>query len=111
MCTMTEILDRLDRFTYRPPNDACISCQKDYKRIVRGAQIYTRKYFDGLCLDCLNMSKTGDMNEDYWLHNKLREYEWVDGCRFKHRQATWYFSFMGRKEQRDHFQKLKKQRH
>lgn len=105
--TMAKILDCLGRFTYQPHAEACISCQKDYNRIVRSARTYIRKYFDGLCLDCMNNSKTGDMNIDYWEHSKLREYEFIRGCRFKHAQPTWYFSFMGRKEERDHFQKLK----
>lgn len=107
-CTMTKILDRLDQFTYKSHRDACISCRKDFGKIARDAQLFIRRYFDGLCLDCMSMSKTGDMNEDYWVHNELREYEIISGCRFKHTQATWYFSFMGRKEERDHFQKLKR---
>lgn len=109
--TMASILDRLDRFTYKPHKDACMSCHKDYSSIVRKAQAYTKTYFDGLCLDCMSKSKTGDMNQDYWMHHNLREDEVVRGCRFKHSQATWYFSFMGRKEERDHFQRQKKQRY
>lgn len=109
--TMTSILDHLHGFTFKPHKDACKSCRKDYNSIVRSAQTYTKTYFDGLCLDCMNMSKTGDMNQDYWIHNKLRQDEVVSGCRFNHSQATWYFSFMGRKEERDHFQSVKRQRY
>lgn len=109
--TMARILDRLDKFTHKPHEDACMSCRKDYNSIVRKAQTYTKTYFDGLCLDCMNSSKTGDMDRDYWEHNNLREDEVVNSCRFQHSQATWYFSFMGRKEERDHFQSQKKQRY
>lgn len=105
---MATILDRLEGFTYKAHDDACVYCQKGYTKIVRDAAAYVRKYFDGLCLDCIKKSKTGDKNMDYWRHNSLREFERVIGCRFTHSQATWYFSFMGRKEDRDHFRKLKR---
>lgn len=106
--TILEILNRLDKFTYEPHKDACIFCRKDYNETVRAAQKLVKNYFDGLCLDCLTKSKTGDMNKDYWVHNELQQHERVLGCRFNHSQATWYFSFMGRKEERDHFQKMKR---
>lgn len=65
----------------------------------------TRCYFDGLCLDCLNksQSKLADEHEDYWAHENLREQDYVKGCRVEHRQPTWYYSFMGRKEDKDRF--------
>lgn len=100
------ILDRLDHFKYNPSKEACSTyCQRDYKRIVIGVQIATRNYFDGLCLDCMDRSKpkTGDVDKDYWRHHLLEEDDWVTSCRFPHKQPTWYFSFMGRKEERDRF--------
>lgn len=50
-------------------------------------------------------SNKNKLNEDsdYWTHAERREYD--DGCRIKHGQPTWYFSFMGRKEKMDIFQK------
>lgn len=39
--------------------------------------------------------KTGDIDRDYWEHDI--EEEWSAYCRINHKQATWYFSFMGRK--------------
>ncbi|KAI1078483.1 hypothetical protein F5B20DRAFT_582399 [Whalleya microplaca] len=58
--------------------------------------------FDGLCLDCMHKFKTGDEDCDYWEHARLRQYD--HGCRFKHGQPTWYFSYMGRRETMNKFQ-------
>lgn len=103
---VSEILDRLNQFSYKPPESACrIHCQKDYGEEVGKAISYIRKHFDGLCLDCMDKSKakTDDYDSDYWLHNSLNERQWDRGCRVKHGEPTWYFSFMGRKEDREQF--------
>ncbi|KAL8828735.1 MAG: hypothetical protein Q9191_002421 [Dirinaria sp. TL-2023a] len=96
-----EILDRLGSFKYTPPRNACLRyCQKDYEATIQGTISLVRRYFDGLCLDCMDKSKskTGDSDSDYWYHNELEENEWDHSCRESHGQPTWYFSFMGRKE-------------
>ena len=51
------------------------------------------------CTDCMNISKPklGDADEDYWHHSDLGV-GWDKGCRIRHGQPSWYFSFMGRKE-------------
>lgn len=76
--------------------------------------------FDGLCLgknlilsssdtqltrqtDCINVSGNRDNDADYWSHNQPGV--WGDKYRIQHGQSTWYFSFMGRREDRDKFQK------
>ncbi len=35
-------------------------------------------------------------DEDYWKHTDLGK-AWDDGCRIRHKQPSWYFSFIGRK--------------
>jgi hypothetical protein len=52
------------------------------------------KYFDGLCLDCMDHTqpKFADEHEDYWCHLE-RDMEWDNACRIDHGQATWYYSF------------------
>ena len=99
-----EILDSLDAFSYDPAAKHCRSCRKNYNFTVKSAVNMTRKYFDGLCLDCMDRSKpkTRDEDSDYWQHNKLRPGEWDHNCRVNHGQPTWYFSFMGRKARRDY---------
>ncbi|KAL8691726.1 MAG: hypothetical protein Q9218_003119 [Villophora microphyllina] len=101
--SINEILLNLGKFNYEAPMSACGQCRQDYKGIVERVIAMVKEYFDGLCLDCLDRSKpkTGDVDLDYWRHDKLEEHEWVFGCRFKHKQPTWYFSFNGRKEERD----------
>jgi hypothetical protein len=76
----------------------CPSCNFDFKPVVHQAVSVTKRYFDGLCLDCMDASrpKFGDDDQDYWRHEQ--DMGWDSGCRIHHRQATWYFSFMGRKE-------------
>ena len=106
---MNEILDRLESFNFEAKSSACGPCRKDYGGMVRRTEKKVREYFDGLCLDCLNRSKPklGNTDMDYWRHNDLKEHEWVMGCRFPHKQPTWYFSFNGRKEERDRLIKEK----
>ncbi|KAI4180475.1 MAG: hypothetical protein LQ346_006986 [Caloplaca aetnensis] len=105
--SINEILENLTRFSYEAPARACVLCRQDYKKIVKGVEQNVRSYFDGLCLDCLDRSKpkTEDIDMDYWRHHELKEHEWTSGCRFSHKQPTWYFSFNGRKEERDRMAK------
>lgn len=108
---MHEILNRLSNFRYEAKSSACgAHCRQNYNDMVSRVASHVRGYFDGLCLDCLDRSKPklDDTNMDYWRHSKLKEDEWVRGCRFRHKQATWYFSFNGRKEDRDRLAKEKK---
>ncbi|CAJ2506015.1 Uu.00g001450.m01.CDS01 [Anthostomella pinea] len=56
------------------------------------ADIHSR--FQGLCLDCMHKFKEGGGDWDYWRHNKIQQ--WDKGCRIRHGQPSWYFSFMGR---------------
>ena len=105
---MRALLDNLQKFKYKKPESACMSCHRNYEAIVKEVIVRTRNYFDGLCLDCMDASKakTEDSDTDYWCHNDLTEDEFVYGCRVKrHGQPTWYFSFMGRKEEQDRFRK------
>ncbi|KAL8828413.1 MAG: hypothetical protein Q9170_006612 [Blastenia crenularia] len=103
--TIRIVLDRLKQFRYRTAPGACQSCNRNYERIVRQARENTETYFDGLCLDCLDRSKPKTENEDtdYWRHHTLQPGQWDAGCRVSHGQPSWYFSFMGRKEDRDAF--------
>ncbi len=107
---MNAILDRLKRFEFEAKSSVCGTCHQDYKGMVKRIENYVRHYFDGLCLDCLDRSKPKlrDIDMDYWRHHQLKENEWVKGCRFPHKQPTWYFSFNGRKEERDRLMKEKK---
>ena len=103
------LLMRLDKFGYHAKSSACANCRKDYKVIIERVIVRVRSYFDGLCLDCMDRSKPKlqDRDADYWNHNFLDEEEWSLGCRFSHGEPSWYFSFMGRKEDMDRFMKGK----
>ncbi|RAH40447.1 uncharacterized protein BO95DRAFT_457380 [Aspergillus brunneoviolaceus CBS 621.78] len=79
----------------RKPVD-CTHCGCNWEAAVAGAAKRVEGYFDGLCLDCMdntkNLEKGGDRDRDYWAYDV--------GCRIKHGEPTWYFSFMGRREKK-----------
>jgi hypothetical protein len=79
--------------------EGCHLCKFDFKAAVEGAISETKGYFDGLCLDCMDASqpKFGDDDEDYWRHDETGV-AWDRKCRISHGQATWYYSFMGRRQ-------------
>lgn len=110
---MNEILERLNKFHFEPKKSACFHCRSDYQGTVKLAQTRTRDYFDGLCLDCMdkNKAKAGDEDGDYWRHNDFPDRNLSRNCRNSHEEPTWYFSFMGRKEDIDRFLREKKKRH
>ena len=105
--TIEDLLDNLEDFRYTPAAGSCSVCSRDYETIVERVRMFTETYFDGICLDCLDKSRprTGDFDMDYWKHQEFREDAEILGCRVKHKQPTWYFSFMGRKADRDLFLK------
>jgi hypothetical protein len=92
---MAIVLHNLDNFKWEKLPNSCENCDRDPTGAVRRIQAKVRNVFDGLCLDCMDKhkSKTGDQHSDYWLHNKLDE--WDTGCHITHGQSTWYYSFMG----------------
>ena len=105
---MATVLGLLEKFSYEAKKDACVRyCRKDFKAIVKAAQTKTKNYLDGLCLDCMDKSNpvTGNADTDYWKHNKLDMSDFVRDCRIKHQEPTWYFSFMGRRDAMDRFQR------
>ena len=104
--SINELLGRLNTFSYPTPSTECRTCRKNFRRVVKELILYTRFYFDGMCIDCMNHSKakTQNADTDYWLHRYLHQDEIVRGCRVEsHGQPTWYFSFMGRREDMDKF--------
>lgn len=75
----------------------CQFCAKNWKQAVCDVIPTVEKYFDGLCLDCLENSKNTD--QKYWsLHLHSNQYD--KECRIIHGEPTHYFSFMGRREKR-----------
>lgn len=107
--SINAIIEKLKGFQYEPPSSACMCCRDDYDSHVAAASAYVASYFDGLCLNCMDRSKpkTGDSDNDYWQHLGLPESAIIKGCKFQHKQPTWYFSFMGRKEDRERAKKAR----
>ena len=98
--------------SYHAKKEVCSGCRRGYKKLIQGVQHRVKDFFEGLCLDCMDCSKpkTGSTQTDYWKHDKLRECDWITTCRARHKRATWFYSFMGRKEDRDKFYRDKRER-
>ncbi|KXT01768.1 hypothetical protein AC579_8923 [Pseudocercospora musae] len=73
------------------------ACTFDFDKIVVTAREEIGNYFAGLCLDCMTASKGDDAEGKYWSHSKPGV-KWDEGCTVNHGQASWYFSFMGPRE-------------
>jgi hypothetical protein len=71
--------------------------------VVLKAKANTEKYFDGLCLDCMDHSKPKGKNldDEYWALNSNVNGRWDSKCRIKHNQSTWYVSWLGRPDVRE----------
>lgn len=101
-----DMLRSLDKFQYKASGAYCRGpCSQNFNNQVKVTVARVREYFQGLCLDCMNHTnpKTGDTDMDYWRHGDLSPDEWSRGCRLSHGEPTWYFSYMGRREDRDRF--------
>ncbi|KAI4268281.1 MAG: hypothetical protein L6R38_007907 [Xanthoria sp. 2 TBL-2021] len=106
---MYDILGHLGKFSYELPSSACSVCRQDYGKVVEKGKRKTDIYFGGLCLDCMNKSKSKNQDRDYWKHSDLKEHEFVYGCRAgKHTQPSWYFSYMGRRQRQDQLYRAQK---
>ncbi|PYI31593.1 hypothetical protein BP00DRAFT_446416 [Aspergillus indologenus CBS 114.80] len=112
-CSIDDLVFRMKQFDatkmrgYTDPETkkpvACFFCEHDWKAVVAGAAKRVEAYFDGLCLDCMdltkNLHKGGDRDRDYWAYMLPRD-RYDENCRIKHGEPTWYFSFMGRREKK-----------
>ncbi|KAL8794612.1 MAG: hypothetical protein Q9195_002808 [Heterodermia aff. obscurata] len=101
------LLQRLEKFNYKVADkSACTqNCQRNYNSIAGDARQRTERYFDGMCLDCMSRTKPKlkDHHSDYWNYNNFREEDgWFRGCRISHKQPSWYYSFMGREEDKNY---------
>jgi hypothetical protein len=98
------------RFDCKIPDNACMTCRSKLSvTAIEKIRCELTSNFNGLCLDCMNLTKSGDVDYDYWEHDFERK--WDLGCRISHSQPTWYFSFMGRKTNMKNHKKVKKQWH
>ncbi|KAL2831453.1 hypothetical protein BDW59DRAFT_182118 [Aspergillus cavernicola] len=106
--SINDIITRLRGFDaekMRPPKDNerpgyCKHCSRNWKGIVKQVGNKVADYFDGMCLDCMSVTKClregRNPDHEYWMHGKNRQYD--ADCRIKHGEPTWWFSFMGQRE-------------
>jgi hypothetical protein len=101
--SIQQITDRLGEFKYDFV-PACKRCRgMDWVTVVLKAKANTEKYFDGLCLDCMDRSKQKGKNldDEYWGHNESVDGRWDTRCRFRHNRSTWYVSWLGHPDIRE----------
>jgi hypothetical protein len=109
--SLNDIMLWLGKFGMSDLSARCVGyCKVNWGNEVREAQEKTTRYFDGLCLDCMDKSKAKrkDTDEDYWKHLHSIDGRWDSKCRIRHGEPTWYSSWCGRDE---HRQKLMKTHH
>lgn len=106
-----EPLEGLKLSKYDPPEVACICCQYDIGSVVvQRTSLEVEDYFDGLCMQCMDSSRTSSKQMDtmYWSYDRSRA--WGANCSVNHGQPTWYFSFMGRKAEMDAHKERERER-
>lgn len=110
--TANTILARLDDFGFGRKVTGCSDCNQDFQGGVRSAVKVVRRYFDGLCLDCM---RENEMIDKMKTRNKIRinvwdalekSYghrealsDWTYKCRVDHNEPTWFYSNLGRKHE------------
>jgi hypothetical protein len=82
---------------------ACRRCSSiDWNYVIQITRQATQGYFDGLCLDCMDRSKPKGkgLDDEYWRINTSAMNQWEKRCRVRHKQPTWYVSWLGRDDVR-----------
>ncbi|KUJ21789.1 uncharacterized protein LY89DRAFT_608287, partial [Mollisia scopiformis] len=105
--SLQRVLSGMRKFEYEPPNDYCELCSEDFgaSTVTRAINI-AQSNFDGLCLDCIDNPHSRDWDIEYTKHHsfkliKAKHIEWDMGCRVKHEEPSWYFSWIARKQRAD----------
>lgn len=102
--SINEILSRLEDFEMKTiDNDnECDLCTIAWYSKVKRARERTLTNFDGVCMDCMNVSRPNGRNPDdeYWRKLGNSTGRWDGKCRVTHGQQTWYVSWCGRDEHR-----------
>ncbi|KAF2133803.1 hypothetical protein P153DRAFT_274428, partial [Dothidotthia symphoricarpi CBS 119687] len=95
------ILADLKSFTMKQ-HGSCSLCSTDWEGEVAHARVMALRYFDGLCIDCMDRSRpkreNGDV--DYWRQLESIDGRWDENCRIRHDEPSWYISWCGRAEHR-----------
>ena len=84
------VLGKLKKFNFEAAADACLQCKRPYKTRIEEVIKRVASYFDGLCMTCMDRSKTklADQKSDYWYHAAMDTDQWNKGCKFTHGEPT-----------------------
>lgn len=106
--SVSDLLEGLAGFSYTPPEEGCLRCKQHYDYTIKRVCQEVSTCFDGLCMSCMEMTKSCNIDKEYWAHG--RSQDWNKGCEIRHGQPTWYFSYMGRRDYMHRFQIERKAR-
>jgi hypothetical protein len=101
--SIAQITKRLGKFKYDYMPE-CRRCRgMDWETVVLKAKANTEGYFDGLCLDCMDRSRTPSKftDSEYWDENKCVGRKFDTKCSINHNQPSWYVSWQGRADVRE----------
>ena len=105
--SVNTILKRLKDFRMPAPasgTSLCDLCSANWDTEVGSARMHAMRYFDGLCIDCMDRSRPRDgdtdTDEDYWRSLDSVGGRWDAYCRVRHGEPSWYVSWCGRDEHR-----------
>ncbi|KAL8927263.1 MAG: hypothetical protein Q9208_002439 [Pyrenodesmia sp. 3 TL-2023] len=87
---MRDVLDRLDEF-YLAEMDTCSGCRAKYHDYVHQDGLWVWMYFDGLCLNCMDVDALKYNIENFEHRFEANSYD--AGCRIVHGHASWYYSY------------------
>ena len=82
------------------PDNACDDCKATFDHSkVREMGLTANYSFDGLCMDCMvrSGSQSREVKEIYWVADRSRK--WSENCRLPHGRPTWFFSYLGDKNE------------
>ena len=90
-------LRKLLQFQYEPPEDTCQLYSKNYAAVVEKILEGVWRNFGGLCLNCINNPKDKNVYVESFDGDRI----YHEGCRFKHDEPTWYWSYQASRQQPD----------
>lgn len=81
---------------YQPLTCGSKACTFNFVDVVEKSRRECKMGFDGLCLDCMDQSTSEDEVKEQRFWQKAKGGAgWDQGCRVRHGQSSWYFSWLG----------------
>lgn len=106
--SVADILEALLLFQYKAPEGGCSFCSQNFDSRVMKVRRGAEKQFDGLCLDCIKNPVRKDKLEFAVIEDGKKIFD--RGCRVRHGQPTWWFSWLSSDQYADVHEKEREER-